>query len=376
MKDLTAVKKLITFAGLIALASGVGAREYISIVGSSTVYPFTTVVAERYGRSTGGHTPKVESTGTGGGMKLFCAGIGVAYPDATNASRQIKQSEIDLCKANGVNEVVELKVGYDGIVLGNSREGLQFELSTRDIFLALGKQVPGADGKLIDNPYTHWQQINAELPDLPIAVYGPPPTSGTRDAFVELAMENGAKSFDTLADLSRAETESEITAAMSAVGLPYEIISQYLMARGESPTGEGLFAAVAHSLREDGVFIEAGENDNLIVQKLQSNPNALGIFGFSFLDQNNDQVRGSLIDGVAPDFDAIAGGEYSVSRPLYLYIKAAHVGVVPGLDDFIAEYTSENAWGEDGYLSDKGLIPLGKEERLIYTENAANLNPI
>jgi len=370
------VKQLVIFVGAILLASAACAREYISIVGSSTVYPFTTVVAERYGRSTGDHTPKVESTGTGGGMKLFCGGIGVAYPDATNASRPIKQSEIDLCKVNGVDEIIELKVGYDGIVLGNSREGLQFELSTEQIFLALGRQVPDENGKLIDNPYTHWNQIDAALPALSIAVYGPPPTSGTRDAFVELAMEGGAMGVATLASLSRAESESEILAAMTAVGLPQEIYNQYQLDTGEPPTGQSLFAAVAHSLREDGAFIEAGENDNLIVQKLQSNPDALGIFGFSFLDQNHDQVRGSLIDGVAPNFDAIADGEYSVSRSLYLYIKTAHIGIIPGLEEFVAEYISENTWGDDGYLADKGLIPMRREERRVYTESVENRHSI
>lgn len=370
------VKQLVIFVSVTLLASAVSAREYISIVGSSTVYPFTTVVAERYGRSIGSHTPKVESTGTGGGMKLFCGGIGVAYPDATNASRSIKQSEIDLCKANGVEDIIELKVGYDGIVLGNSREGLQFELSTNEIFLALARQVPDENGKLIDNPYTHWNQIDAGLPALPIAVYGPPPTSGTRDAFVELAMEAGAMDVSALADLAHAESEPEILAAMTAAGLPVEIYDHYQVDTGEPPTGQDLFMAVAHSLREDGAFIEAGENDNLIVQKLQSNPDALGIFGFSFLDQNHDQVRGSLIDGVAPSFDAIADGEYSVSRSLYLYIKTAHIGIIPGLEGFVTEYTSENAWGEDGYLADKGLIPMRLEERRAYTESAENRHSI
>lgn len=337
------MKKISIFAVSVALSllstTAVNAREYISVVGSSTVYPFTTVVAERFGRSTGLSTPKVESTGTGGGMKLFCSGIGVNYPDASNASRAIKQSEIDLCKENGVNEIVEMKVGYDGIVLANSRKGPQFDLSLREIFLALGKEVPGADGELVPNPYTHWNQINPELPNQKIEVLGPPPTSGTRDAFVELAMEGGAETFESIADSEH-------------------------------------FTEIAHSIREDGHFIEAGENDNLIVQKLQANPSSLGIFGFSFLDQNADQVQGSIINGVEPEFEAIADGEYIVSRPLFVYVKAAHVGVIPGMKEFLAEYTSENAWGEEGYLSDKGMIPMPEAERETYAENVKNLNPL
>ena len=329
------------FIAVVALTSStiVGAREYISIVGSSTVYPFTTVVAERFGRTTGLGTPKVESTGTGGGMKLFCAGVGVDFPDASNASRAIKQSEIDMCKTNGVDAIVELKVGYDGIVLANSRQGPQFELTLREIFLALGKEVPGPDGELIENPYTHWNQINPALPNQKIEVLGPPPTSGTRDAFVELAMEGGAKTFEAIA-------------------------------------ASDSFTEIAHTVREDGAFIEAGENDNLIVQKLQANPAALGIFGFSFLDQNADQVQGSIIDGVEPEFEAIAAGDYKVSRPLFLYVKAAHVGVIPGMDKFLEEYTSDRAWGDEGYLSDKGLIPMPQEERQLFAENVKNLNPL
>lgn len=337
MKKISIIAALMASLSFVAMPAN--AREYISVVGSSTVYPFTTVVAERFGRSTGMSTPKVESTGTGGGMKLFCAGVGANYPDASNASRAIKQSELDMCKDNGVEAVVELKVGYDGIVLANSRKGPQFELTLREIFLALGKNVPGPDGELVANPYTHWNQINAALPNQKIEVLGPPPTSGTRDAFVELAMEGGAKTFDAIA-------------------------------------ASDAFKEIAHTVREDGAFIEAGENDNLIVQKLQANPAALGIFGFSFLDQNSDQVQGSIIDGVEPEFEAIAAGDYKVSRPLFLYIKAAHVGVIPGMDEFLAEYTSDRAWGEEGYLSDKGLIPMPEEEREIYAENVKSLNPL
>lgn len=325
-------------------ATSTHAREYVSIVGSSTVYPFTTVVAERVGRKSGLSTPKVEATGTGGGMKLFCGGIGAKFPDAINASRQIKPSELEACKSNGVQNVIEVKVGYDGMVIANSREGVKFELNLREIFLALAKNVPDAEGNLVPNPYTHWNQISPRLPNQKIEVLGPPPTSGTRDALVELAMEGGAKTFEFIAALEEQQHEE--------------------------------FIAIAHSIREDGMFIEAGENDNLIVQKLQADPNVLGIFGYSFLDQNYDQVQGSIIDGVEPEFEAIYSGDYSVSRPLYLYVKAAHVDVIPGMNEFLKEYTSENAWGDEGYLSDKGLIPMPETERDQYADAVENLVPL
>ncbi len=308
------------------------ARDYISIVGSSTVFPFSTVVAERFGRNFG-KTPTVESTGSGGGFKLFCGGVGVNYPDITNSSRRIKQSEVDLCAEAGVDAIVEVKIGYDGIVLANSSKADPVSLTSKDIFMALAKKLPKSEdsAELIDNPYTRWNQIRKELPDAAIEVLGPPPTSGTRDAFVELAMEGGCKKFPALAAMKK-ENKSQ-------------------------------FKAVCHSIREDQVFVEAGENDNLIVQKLDANPAAFGIFGFSFLDQNGDKVQGAAIDGVEPSFEAIADGSYPVSRPLYFYVKKAHVGVIPGIEGFLKEYTSEQAWGEDGYLSDRGLIPLPDGER-------------
>ncbi|MBT8098750.1 MAG: substrate-binding domain-containing protein, partial [Gammaproteobacteria bacterium] len=260
------------------------ARDYVYIVGSSTVYPFSTVVAERFGRGSDFKTPKVESTGSGGGIKLFCDGVGVDHPDIANSSRAIKQSEVEACAANGVSEIVEVKIGYDGIVIANAVDGADVSVSRRDIFLALAKRVPGRnDGELIDNPYKTWADVKSDLPATRIEVLGPPPTSGTRDAFVELAMEGGCRSFGWI-DALRA-TDSD----------------RYL--------------SICHTIREDGVFIEAGENDNLIVQKLQANPDAFGIFGFSFLDQNADKVKGAPVDGFVPTFDAIADGKYPVSRP-------------------------------------------------------------
>lgn len=312
------------------------ARDYIEIVGSSTVYPFATVVAEQFGKSTSYKTPKIESTGSGGGFKLFCGGVGVEYPDITNASRAIKSSEMKRCAAAGVKEIVEVKIGYDGIVLATSKAKPALKLSEKDIFMALAKEVPTANGKLIANPYKTWKDVNPALPNTRIEVLGPPPTSGTRDAFVELAMEGGAKKFDSLTALKSEDKKA--------------------------------FAKVAHTLREDGAYIEAGENDNLIVQKLQANPDALGIFGFSFLDQNSDVVQGSFINGQEPTFEAIADGSYPVSRPLFFYVKKAHVNVIPGMNEYLHEFSNEKAWGPDGYLADKGMIPMPDAERKEYAD--------
>ena len=334
--------------GVIALSSSAAAqsgRDYVYVVASSTVYPFATVVAERFGRGTEFKTPKIESTGSGGGLKLFCDGVGVDYPDITNSSRAIKASEVKTCATNGVTEIIEVKIGYDGIVFANSIGSPTMELTREQIFLALAKQVPGdTEGELIENPYNTWSEIDASLPSAKIEVLGPPPTSGTRDAFVELAMEGGCKATPWIAALKKSDS------------------SQY--------------KTICHTIREDGAFVEAGENDNLIVQKLQANPAAFGIFGFSFLDQNMEKVKGALIDGVAPTFDAIADGDYPVSRPLYFYAKKAHVDVIPGLRGFLREFTSERAWGEEGYLSDRGLIPMPDEERRAVAAAVRDLTPL
>ena len=323
------------------------ARDYISIVGSSTVYPFATVVAEQFGKTTDFKTPKIESTGSGGGFKLFSAGVGVEHPDITNASRRIKKSECGKCAENGVTEVVELKIGYDGIVMANSKSAEPFKLSRKDIFLALAKEVPdpaGAEGELVPNPYKTWKDVNPELPETKIEVLGPPPTSGTRDAFVELAMEAGAKEFAWIKALKKEDKDR--------------------------------FKQISHTIREDGAYIEAGENDNLIVQKLDANAEALGIFGFSFLDQNTDKMQGAYVDGVQPEFSAISDGSYSLSRPLFFYVKKAHVGTIPGMGEYLAEFTSEKAWGDEGYLTEKGLIPMPKEEREKYAAVAEKLTPV
>ena len=341
-------KTIVALAALIAgsIPSGFAqsGRDHINIVGSSTVYPFATVVAEQYGKSSRFKTPKIESTGSGGGFKLFCSGVGVEHPDITNSSRAIKATEGETCAKNGVKDIVEVKIGYDGIVLANSKKTGALRLSAKDIFAALAKQVPDAAGKLVTNPNKTWKDVNPLLPAVKIEVLGPPPTSGTRDAFVELAMETGARKFKVLADL-RAKDEKA-------------------------------FTAIAHNIREDGAYVEAGENDNLIVQKLQSNPNAVGIFGFSFLAQNSDKLQGSFVDGVQPTFEAIAGGSYGLSRPLYFYVKKAHVAVIPGMREYLAEFTSEKTWGPDGYLSDKGLIPMPDAERKAVAKAVKELTPM
>jgi phosphate transport system substrate-binding protein len=295
---------------------------------------------------------------------LFCSGAGADTPDIANASRRIKQAEFDTCKANGVADIVEVLIGYDGIAIANSRKAPLFEMSLKDVYLALAKDIPGPDGKLIPNPNKTWKEVDAVLPAAKIEVLGPPPTSGTRDAFAELAMGGGAKaipSLKALADLP-AEQPDQVKAAMANLGIPASVYDSLQIKLGKPPKGEDVFTTVAYAVREDGAYIEAGENDNLIVQKLEANPNALGIFGYSFLEENSDQVQGSSIDGVVPDADTISSGEYSVSRPMYFYIKGAHVGKIPGIQEYAIEFTSNKAIGEDGYLTEKGLIPLSEDE--------------
>lgn len=330
------------FIGFAAVFAG-SARDSINIVGSSTVYPFATVVAERFGKGGQYKTPKIESTGSGGGFKLFCAGVGVEHPDITNASRRMKETEFETCAKNGVTEIVEVKVGYDGIVVANAKSAPLLKLTRKALFLALAKEVPDPKGgeKLISNPYKTWKSIDASLPDAKIEVLGPPPTSGTRDAFVELVMEEGANSFDWIKALAKSDAKKH--------------------------------KAITNGIREDGAYIEAGENDNLIVQKLEANKNAFGIFGFSFLDQNADKIKGSLIEGMEPTFENIASGKYPVSRPLFFYVKKAHVGVIPGIKEYVAEFASDKTWGPDGYLSEKGLIPMPEAERKAFGDAAKNL---
>lgn len=344
MKKINIIALATLFAAT-SVGSAQAARNYISVVGSSTVYPFATVVAEQFGKTTKFKTPKIESTGSGGGLKLFCAGVGDRYVDMANSSRAIKTSEVDRCKKNGITEIIEVKIGYDGIVLANSKKAKQMNITRKDLFLALAKDVPTRkNGELIPNPYKTWRDINPALPTTKIKVLGPPPTSGTRDAFVELAMEGGCKEFGWIKSMKKKDKKR--------------------------------YKAICHAVREDGAFIDAGENDVLIVKKLDVDPESFGIFGFSFLDQNGDKIQGSLIDGVEPDFDLIAEGTYPVSRPLYFYVKKAHVGAIPGIEGFLREFTSDKAWGEDGYLVDKGLIPMPEDERKTVRDSTRNLRPM
>ena len=370
-------------AGIVAIAAAMSSvstvqaqgRDTVSIVGSSTVYPFATVVAERFGRSSNFRTPKIESTGSGGGLKLFCKGVGAQTPDITNASRRIKKSEYDDCQANGVTDIVEVLVGFDGIAVANSKQAPRLELTRKDLYMALAKDVPGMNGKLVPNPNKTWKDVNPSLPDARIEVLGPPPTSGTRDAFAELALGGGAQAnadLKTLRGLG-ADQADEIKALMTRLSIPEGVYDALAEKKGKAPKGKDLFKAVAYAVREDGAYIEAGENDNLIVQKLEANPNAVGIFGFSFLEENGDKVQGSIVDGVAPSFDSIASGDYPVSRPLYFYIKAAHVGKIPGIQEYAVEFTSNKAMGEDGYLPERGLIPLSDEERKKVQDDVAQL---
>ena len=337
-------RTLVLAAAAAALAGQAQARDYISVVGSSTVYPFATVVAERFGKTTRFKTPKIESTGSGGGLKLFCAGVGVEHPDVTNASRRIKKSEVERCAGNGVDDVVEVKVGYDGIVFASSRQAGPVSITREQIFLALAKEVPDPAGgeTLVPNPYMKWSDVDSSLPGTGIEVLGPPPTSGTRDAFAELALEGGCKKIGWIKAMKKKDKKR--------------------------------YKAICHTVREDGAYVEAGENDNLIVQKLDANPAAFGVFGYSFLDQNSDRIQGAMVDGVAPTFENIADQSYPVSRPLYFYVKKAHMGSIPGMKEYLAEFTSEKAWGPEGYLADKGMIPMPAAERKAFSANVMNLS--
>jgi len=333
-------------AALLAGCGQNGGREVIRIVGSSTVFPFSTAVAEHFGAMTAFPTPVVESTGSGGGLKLFCAGIGEATPDIANSSRRIKRSEWELCRRNGVTEILEFKIGFDGIVIANAVGAPQLELTKRQIFLALAKDVPAGDDDctLTPNPYETWSAIDPALPDQTIEVFGPPPTSGTRDAFVEIAMRGGALQIACLADLEAADEDG--------------------------------FEAVAYTIREDGLWIDAGENDNSIIQTILQTPTAVGVFGFSFLDQNADQIQAASVGGVAPTLPNIAAGGYGISRSLYFYAKRQHIGVIPGVAQFVRAFANADASGEFGYLIDKGLIPLQDAERRTFLAKAEELAPL
>ncbi|QTR48007.1 substrate-binding domain-containing protein [Thiothrix litoralis] len=341
MKQLTLAVAL----GLVTAAGVAQARDNIEIVGSSTVYPFSTAVAEQFAKKTGMAAPKVEATGTGGGMKLFCSGAGIDTPDISNASRRMKKSEMETCIKNGVDTVTEVKIGFDGIAIAQAKDAAPVALSRRELYLALAKDVPtGPNGELQPNTYTTWKQINPAMADVKIEVMGPPPTSGTRDALAELGMEKGCLLFKGMPELKKSD--------------------------------EKAFKAACTTVREDGHYIEAGENDNLIVQKLQANPNAVGIFGYSFMDQNRDSLKAASIDGVDISYDAIANGSYKLSRPLYFYVKNSHVDQIKGIKEYMAEFASDAALNADGYLADKGLVALPAAEKSASIAAAAALTPV
>ena len=319
------MKKLITFVSLALFALEANARNNVSIAGSSTVLPFATIVAEQAGKKPGKTTPVVESGGSSYGKKGVCEGTGFQYIDIGNASSRMKLKELEYCKKNKV-KLTEIKVGYDGIVVASSKKGIPLKISKYDLGKALTAKVP-VNGKMVDNPYKKWSDVNPSLPNLPIKVMGPPTTSGTRASFVEMVNQKGY-----------CKKSKEVKAI-------------------------GYKSKKCRAMRTDGAYVEAGEQDNLIVKKLQADPNTFGIFGFSYLDQNMDVLQGAIIDGNEPSFENIADGKYSISRALYFYVKHSHLNIVPGVDAYVNEWTKH--WGEDGILADAGMIPLPDAEKDI-----------
>ncbi|MCC5995118.1 MAG: substrate-binding domain-containing protein [Oceanicaulis sp.] len=359
-------------AGATAPARRGAGRQGLRIVGSSTVFPFTTSVAENFGAKTEFPTPVVESVGTGGGMNLFCAGVGLDFPDLTGASRRMLGTEFQLCRDNGVTAITEIRIGYDGIVLANSTDAEAVDFDLEDIYLALAAEIPmpvdaqgdalftpagalrqgvshadmaGHDcATFIANPYRRWSEVDPDLPPERIEVFGPPPTSGTRDAWIELGIQGGARKIPCMAEMRASDRVR--------------------------------FNALASRLREDGPWIDAGEDDNVIVRTVNNTPGMFGVFGYSYLEQNTDRVQGASIDGVAPTYDTISSGEYPVSRSMFVYVKNQHDGIAPGLREFVMELTDDEAWGPFGYLADRGLIALPEERRIVQAEQARALTPM
>jgi phosphate transport system substrate-binding protein len=336
-----ATTAVILAAGAPALAQS--ARDQIRVVGSSTVFPFTSAVSEQFGRGGQFRAPIVESIGTGAGIRAFCAGVGVTQPDIANASRRMTAGEFKSCQTNGVTDIVELKIGFDGIVMATRRGSPQIAFTREHIWRALAREVP-VNGQWVRNPYQTWNQVDPALPNLAIEAMGPPPTSGTRDSFNELVLLAGCANVPEVRAISDATERNRR----------------------------------CQQMREDGKFVEAGENDNLIVQRLSSGaPGAFGIFGYSFLDQNRDRIEGKSVDGVAPTFENIASARYPIARSMFVYMKKAHVGVIPGLREFMTEYASERAVGERGYLATRGLITLpqaDREAQRVNLQGMTNLN--
>lgn len=336
MKTPTTLPAILFALALVASGAASGqSRDRIRIVGSSTVFPYSQAVSEHYARMSHARAPVVEATGTGGGMKIFCAGVGPAFPDITGASRRIADAEYRDCRSNGVTEITELLLGHDGISIAQSRDAPPLRLTKAQIFQALAAEVEVA-GAIVQNPYRRWNEIDPALPDMPIQVLGPPPTSGTRDEIVDLALHPGCAAFPVIAALDPGQRER-----------------------------------VCSRIRQDGAYLESGEDDNLVVRRLKADPMAVGIFGFPFLYENRDTLWGIPVDGVAPGRTAIAEGRYPLSRPLYLYVKRGDPRELPELRDLLGEYVSEDALGPEGYLLDRGLVPLSRMMRIEMRERVA-----
>ena len=326
-------------ATMLSIPAMADARS-LRAVGSSTVYPFAKMAAERVARANPKlGTPIIESTGTGAGFKLFCSGVGERFPDISNASRRMKASEAKQCAGNGVKDVTEIQIGIDGIAFATAKGTPLSGVSTKDIYMALAKTPFGKPNKA-----KTWKDVNGKLPAIPIRVYGPPPTSGTRDAFGELIMTAGCETNPGMVALKKANADKH--------------------------------KAICTGVREDGAFIEAGENDNLIVQKLAANPNTLGIFGYSFLEENTAKLKGISINGVQPTYQTIAAFQYPGARPLYIYVKNAHVKAIPAIRAFVAEMTKESAIGPNGYMRSGGLVAAPGPVRARAQQAARTLTPV
>jgi len=331
MRRTLALTALAASVALVSAVSVAQARDQVRIVGSSTIFPLTTKVAEYFAKTTGQPAPVVESTGSGGGFKLFCGGIGEQYPDIVDASRPISGSETAICAANSVRNISEIKIGYDGIVLLGSREAPTMELTARQLYLALARTIP-VNGASVPNPNVKWSDVDPSLPNLKIRVYGPPPTSGTRDLMGQLLLDKGCSTFADIASLESSDPDS--------------------------------FRLLCRTIREDGAYIEAGENDRLVISKLEKDPTSFGVMGFNNLERNRDKLQGITINGIGPDYETILDGSYPGSRALYLYVKDDHEQLVRSLNAFITTYVSETVIGAEGLLVDNGLVPLTDEERL------------
>ncbi|MFQ5355233.1 MAG: PstS family phosphate ABC transporter substrate-binding protein [Mariprofundaceae bacterium] len=333
-------KIILTAVALLIAAGSAQARDQIKIVGSSTVYPFSSYTAEALGSTTKFKTPVVESTGSGGGMKLFCAGNGMDTPDITNASRRMKAKEYKKCQKNGVKHFTEMVVGYDGIAIAQSKNAAALNLTRKQMMLAVAAEVPSKDGShLVANPYHYWDEIDAKLPHRKITIYGPPTSSGTRDAFEDMILKHITKHMDVYTNLYKADKKAN---------------KKYKK---------------FHEIRQDGVYVPSGENDNLIVQKLTKDAAALGIFGYSYLAENTDKIGAATIEGVAPAPETVQDGSYKLSRSLYFYIKQSHIKKIPGMVEYANLFMSEQMIGDDGECADIGLIPLPKEMRDHYRAN-------